>query len=298
MSEIDYRGRFAPSPSGLLHAGSLATALGSWLAARAANGRWVIRIEDLDTPRNQAGADLEILRQLDLFGLRSDEPVVWQSKRISFYEKALENLIHHGLCYPCACSRKDIEANLARQGIQRQRHTELIYPGTCRSHPQGINHQTCAWRAKLPPNTHIGGQDLNHQVGDFVLKRADGIFSYQLTVVVDDFLQGITHIVRGADLLDNTPRQLWLQEVLGYPHPNYIHLPLVVNQAGEKLSKQTHAPELNPKNDIQVIELLHQAGKHLGLILPEPIKESSLSKEEWLEQAMNCWREQKSTTSF
>lgn len=306
MSEITYRGRFAPSPSGLLHAGSLATAIGSWLDARAANGRWLIRMEDLDTPRNQVGADQEILRQLSLFGLESDEKVIWQSESLERYQSALDQLIESDLSYPCQCSRKDIERALEGHGVVRQRHQELIYPGTCRIHPPNpettplINHlvkpsvkpsvkssvKPLAWRAKLPPDTLITGQDLNLEVGDFILKRTDGIFSYQLAVVVDDDYQKITHIVRGADLLDNTPRQIWLQQVLKIPSLHYMHLPIVVNEEREKLSKQTQAPAVLPQNEKEVIQYLQKAGEHLGLVLP---KEALTSRSEWLNQATKAW---------
>jgi len=311
MSETNYRGRFAPTPSGLLHAGSLATALGSWLDARAARGRWLIRMEDLDTPRNEPGAGEMILSQLAKFGLTSDEPVRWQSQHIPHYENVLQRLIETGYCYACRCSRKEIEEALAAQGIVRQRHQELIYPGTCRHKPwgralsqavdqnmdQNLNpdsNRPIAWRAKIPLNTIIDDQDLNHEVGDFVLKRADGIFSYQLAVVVDDFEQEITDVVRGADLLDNTPRQLWLQDVLGYPHPHYRHLPLVLNEDGEKLSKQTHAPVLDPQSEQDALLLLCQAARNLGLEkidseLGSPTAVASMTVAQWLERATRCW---------
>lgn len=286
MQKTSYRGRFAPSPSGLLHAGSLATALGSWLDARASGGTWLIRMEDLDTPRNQAGADLEILKQLSLFGLESDEPVIWQSKSLERFEKTLQELIEKNLCYPCQCSRKEIELTLAKQGIHRERHQEIIYPGTCRTKNIDITSHQCAWRAKLSENTAILDQHLNTEVGDFVLKRADGIFSYQLAVVVDDDFQKITDVVRGADLLDNTPRQIWLQNALKISTPRYKHLPLVLNESHEKLSKQTKAPELLPKNEEEVVRLLENAGEHLGLNLP---KQKDLSRSEWLTKAVNAW---------
>lgn len=286
MAKTIYRGRFAPSPSGLLHAGSIATALGSWLDARASRGTWLIRIEDLDTPRNQAGADLEILRQLSLFGLESDEPVIWQSKSLERYQNSLERLIEHDLTYPCKCSRKEVEVALEKQGVRRQRHQEMIYPGTCRDQAIDPSLYKCAWRAKLPPNTVISGQHLNIEVGDFILKRADGIFSYQLAVVVDDDFQKITDIVRGSDLLDNTPRQIWLQQALQLSTPRYKHLPLVLNEEQEKLSKQTKATPLIPKNEQETIELLGDAAQHLGLDLP---KENAIPISEWLARAVNAW---------
>lgn len=294
MSNIKYRGRFAPSPSGLLHAGSLATALGSWLDARAANGDWLVRMEDLDTPRNQTGADEGILEQLAKFGLISDEPVIRQSSRLDAYQKALDQLILLNLAYPCRCSRKSIEDRLLTQGIHRERHHDLIYPGFCRDlavkdvpNPQV---ETCAWRARVP-NITINGQDLAKEVGDFVLKRADGIVSYQLAVVVDDAAQKITHIVRGMDLLDNTPRQIWLQEELAYLTPKYLHLPLVVNSSNEKLSKQTQASAVLPKTNAEVLAYLNQAALHLGMHMPE--KPSTLA--EWLLVATQSWQSRSKT---
>jgi glutamyl-Q tRNA(Asp) synthetase len=290
MSEITYRGRFAPSPSGLLHAGSLATAIGSWLDARAANGRWLIRMEDLDTPRIQAGADEAILRQLSLFGLESDEKVIWQSKSLERYQRALNQLIQNDLSYPCQCSRKDIERALERNGAVRLRHQELIYPGTCRIHPPSRESSPftapLAWRAKLPFDTIISEQHLNLEVGDFILRRADGIFSYQLAVVVDDHYQKISHVVRGADLLDNTPRQIWLQQALKFANPHYMHLPIVCNEAHEKLSKQTQAPAVLPKNEKEVMGFLQNVGQHLGLTLPQ---EAHTSRSEWFKQASKAW---------
>lgn len=289
MSTLNYRGRFAPSPSGLLHAGSLVTALGSWLDARAAGGTWLVRIEDLDTPRNEPGADHQILAQLAQFGLISDEPVVWQSKRTHLYQNALDSLISKGFCYACRCSRKDIENHLLGLGIERQRHQELVYPNRCRDLPKSQVPnpaiEQCAWRAKLPEHLTILGQSLNQTVGDFVLKRADAIFSYQLAVVVDDHEQQITHVVRGADLLDNTPRQIWLQTVLGFSHPHYVHLPLVLNNTHEKLSKQTKAPPVFPKTTSETLVHLYDAAKHLGLSIPTGI----LHVKDWLNCAVQAW---------
>lgn len=294
MSKLKYRGRFAPSPSGLLHAGSLATALGSWLDARATNGDWLIRMEDLDTPRNQPGADEEIIKQLAQFGLMSDEPIVKQSSRLEIYQKTLNQLISEGLAYPCRCSRKSIEDRLLAQGIHRERHQDLVYPGFCR-HLSGKDApnpatEVCAWRAKVP-NINILGQELASEVGDFVLKRADGIISYQLAVVVDDDDQGITHVVRGMDLLDNTPRQVWLQQVLNYPSPEYLHLPLVVNDANEKLSKQTHAEAILPKSNSEVLDYLNEAAIHLGI---KAIPQSS-TLAEWLLAATQSWKDRRKT---
>ncbi len=246
-----YRGRFAPSPTGPLHAGSLVAALASWLDARAHDGAWLVRIEDVDTPRCVPGADEEILRQLAACGLVPDEPPQWQSRRTARYQAALDHLVAERHAYPCACSRKDIELALRALGRERPRHGELVYPGTCREGLQGKPAR--AWRLRVPDGTvawtdrrtgvHL--QDVAHEVGDFVLKRADGLYAYQLAVVVDDAAQGITHVVRGEDLVDNTPRQLLLQRALEVPQPSYLHAPLVLGPNGEKLSKQNGAQALD-----------------------------------------------------
>jgi glutamyl-Q tRNA(Asp) synthetase len=246
-----YSGRFAPSPTGPLHAGSLVAALASWLDARAHGGRWLVRIEDVDAPRCLPGADAEILRQLAACGLLPDEAPQWQSRRQPLYQAALDRLVREGLAYPCACSRKDIEAASRALGRERQRHGELVYPGTCRAGLAGKAPR--AWRFRVPDglvrwhDRLLGpqAQDVAAQVGDFVLKRADGLFAYQLAVVVDDADQGITHVVRGADLADNTPRQRLLQQALGLPAPAYLHTPLVLGANGEKLSKQNGAAPLD-----------------------------------------------------
>ncbi|MEY4112956.1 MAG: hypothetical protein RL082_1461, partial [Pseudomonadota bacterium] len=243
-----YRGRFAPSPTGPLHAGSLASALGSWLDARAHGGQWLVRIEDVDTPRTVQGSDQIILQQLIACGLYWDEEVVWQSKRTALYQAALDQLNKDQMTYRCICSRKHIEETLRASGAELGRHEDLIYPGSCRN--QNRQEEKAAIRVALPGSCvlqfkdrmkGVQSQDLTTQVGDFVLRRADGLFTYQLAVVVDDHLQDITHIVRGEDLLSNTARQLYLQQILGYQIPSYLHLPLVTNAAGEKLSKQTQA---------------------------------------------------------
>ncbi|MBK6008507.1 tRNA glutamyl-Q(34) synthetase GluQRS [Ramlibacter ginsenosidimutans] len=246
-----YRGRFAPSPTGPLHAGSLVAALASWLDARAHGGAWLVRIEDVDTPRCIPDADREILRQLAACGFVPDEPPQWQSQRTDAYQAALDRLVAEGKAYPCACSRKDIEVALRALGRTRSRHGELVYPGTCRDGLGGKAPR--AWRFRVPEGTvawtdrrtgvHL--QDVAHEVGDFVLKRADGLYAYQLAVVVDDAAQGITHVVRGEDLVDNTPRQLLLQRALQVPQPSYLHAPLVLGPNGEKLSKQNGAQPLD-----------------------------------------------------
>lgn len=254
-----YRGRFAPSPTGPLHAGSLVAALASWLDARAHRGQWLLRIEDVDRPRCVPGADAEILRQLAACGLVPDEAPTWQSRREPFHQQALDRLVEQGLAYPCACSRKDIELALRAQGRDRPRHGELVYPGTCRN---GLHGQEArAWRFRVPEGVvpwtdrrlGVRLQDVAHEVGDFVLKRADGLFAYQLAVVVDDGEQDITHVVRGEDLTDNTPRQVLLQRALGLPTPTYLHTPLVLAPNGEKLSKQNGAAPLDVADPVAAL---------------------------------------------
>jgi glutamyl-Q tRNA(Asp) synthetase len=243
--EHRYRGRFAPSPSGPLHFGSLVSAMASWCDAVAAKGEWLIRIEDVDETRTRSGASDSILTTLDAYGFEWDGEVVRQSERSALYAAALDDLVRRCIAFACACTRKEIErAAPATSG-------ELIYPGTCR---QGMppSRQGRAWRAAVPDEAvrfqdRLQGtqkQQLAHEVGDFVLKRADGLFAYQLAVVVDDGAQGITHVVRGADLLHSTPRQIWLQRQLGLPMPSYLHHPIALDARGQKLSKQTRARAL------------------------------------------------------
>jgi glutamyl-Q tRNA(Asp) synthetase len=285
-----YVGRFAPSPTGPLHAGSLVAALASWLDARAAQGQWLVRLEDVDTPRCIPGADQTILHQLGRCGLHPDAPPVWQSQRGALYQTALDVLCAQGLAYPCACSRKEIEEAHTARGHAKERHAALPYPGTCRSGLHG--RPARAWRfntedfIKKRLLRHINkaqeainlianstltwhdrrldkqAQDVSQVVGDFVLKRADGLWAYQLAVVVDDAGQGITHIVRGEDLADNTPRQILLQKALGLPTPIYLHTPLVLGANGEKLSKQNGAAALDLSDPLAA---LCQAAQALGL---------------------------------
>ncbi len=282
-----YRGRFAPSPTGPLHAGSLVAALASWLDARAHGGRWLVRIEDVDRPRCVPGADAEILRQLAACGLLPDEPPQWQSAREPLYEAALQRLVRAGLAYPCACSRKDIEMALRAQGRERPRHGELVYPGTCRGGLHG--RPARAWRFRVAPGVvhwtdrRLGpqAQDVAAAVGDFVLKRADGLFAYQLAVVVDDAAQGITHVVRGEDLADNTARQLLLQRALGLPQPAWLHTPLVLGANGEKLSKQNGAAPLELAEPLQALDA---AASALGLRV-----HGGADPADWLRRAVPAW---------
>ena len=279
-----YTGRFAPSPTGLLHAGSLVAALASWLDARAHGGQWRVRIEDVDTPRCVPGAGEHILQQLALCGLVPDGQVLWQSRRGDLYQQALDRLVAEGLAYPCGCSRKDIEA---AQIHPTERHKALVYPGTCRL---GLNGKPArAWRLNvqavraargLPDVTRwtdrrLGPQaeDVAQSVGDFVLKRADGLWAYQLAVVVDDAAQGITDVVRGEDLTDNTARQILLQQALGLPTPRYLHTPLVLGPNGEKLSKQNGAQALDLSDPLAALNAAAQA---LGLSASGPTLEKAL----------------------
>ena len=242
MAEPGYVGRFAPSPSGPLHFGSLVAAVGSYCDARSRGGRWLLRMEDVDRPRCVPGAAEGILRTLEDFGLAWDGEVAWQSRRSEAYREALARLTQEGRLYPCGCTRREIaDSALAPDGGR-------IYPGTCRNGlPPG--RVARAWRLRVPAGEvrfvdAVQGpvaEDVSRAVGDFVLLRADGLFAYQLAVVVDDAAAGVTHVVRGADLLDSTARQIVLQRCLGLPPVHYAHLPVVVNAAGEKLSKQTLA---------------------------------------------------------
>jgi glutamyl-Q tRNA(Asp) synthetase len=274
---MTYRGRFAPSPTGPLHFGSLVSALASWLDARAHGGAWLVRIEDIDRPRTVPGAAEDILATLEQFGLRAEEPPVWQSERTARYQQALEQLRKAGLVYPCGCTRKEISDSLLHA---HARNTTLAYPGTCR---HGLNGKPArAWRLRVPDDGTAASerdtvtiafedrwqglqtQNLATEVGDFVLKRADDQWAYQLAVVVDDADAGITHIVRGADLLDSTARQIYLQRCLGVATPAYLHVPVVTNDLGEKLSKQTGATALDTKRPL---DALHAAADHLKLDL-------------------------------
>ncbi|HFC6485333.1 TPA: tRNA glutamyl-Q(34) synthetase GluQRS [Neisseria meningitidis] len=261
-----YTGRFAPSPTGLLHIGSLLTAAASYADARSNGGKWLVRMEDLDPPREMPGAASHILHTLEAFGFEWDGEVAYQSRRYALYEETLCRLKTAGLVYPCHCSRKDWQAG-ARRGADG-----FVYNGRCRHPgqrpaPQG---KQPAWRIRVPDRDIgfsdgiVGGyaQNLARDIGDFVLLRADGYWAYQLAVVADDAEQGVTHIVRGQDLLVSTPRQIYLQQCLDVPTPQYAHLPLLTNAQGQKWSKQTLAPALDLNRREQ---LLRQVFRYLNL---------------------------------
>jgi glutamyl-Q tRNA(Asp) synthetase len=268
IDPMTYRGRFAPSPTGPLHFGSLVSALASWLDARARGGAWLVRVEDIDRPRTVPGAAEDILSTLERFGMHADEPPVWQSHRTARYQEALEQLKAAGLAYPCGCTRREIADSLLHA---HTRNTTLAYPGTCRDGLHGKPAR--AWRLRVPDGDPAvitfedrwqgeQTQNLATEVGDFVLRRADDQWAYQLAVVVDDADANITHIVRGADLMDSTARQIYLQRCLGVPTPAYLHVPVVTNDLGEKLSKQNGATALDNNKPL---EALSAAARHLGL---------------------------------
>ncbi len=287
-----YVGRFAPSPTGPLHAGSLVAALASWLDAHAHRGEWLVRIEDVDTPRCIPGAAEQILAQLGACGMHPSQAPHWQSRRLPLYEDALQRLLAADRVYPCGCSRREIEDALRAQGRAVPRHAELVYPGTCRDGLHGkparaIRVRTIDARgadvriAWLDRRLGPQAQDVARDVGDYVLQRADGLWAYQLAVVVDDAHQGISHIVRGEDLADNTPRQIHLQRLLGLPTPSYMHTPLVMGPNGEKLSKQNGAMPLDLHDPLGA---LRQAGEVLA------IHGSGRTVSDWLGSAVAQWR--------
>lgn len=307
-----YRGRFAPSPTGPLHFGSLVAAVGSYLEAKRHGGQWLLRMEDLDHPREQQGAADSILRTLEACGMGWDGDVMYQSRRSEAYRCALAQLETRGLVYPCGCSRREIadsyvtfarsahDAHLARASGRGARseggYTDArIYPGTCRA---GLAPGKAARAVRLRVNDSaiefedaLQGsirQNLATEVGDFVLLRADGLYAYQLAVVVDDGEQGITDVVRGADLLASTPRQIYLQRLLGLPTPRYLHLPAAVNAAGDKLSKQTLAPPVDARDPVPA---LAQVMDFLGQTPPAQLARASLA--EFWDWAIAHWDAQR-----
>ncbi|MEX2163316.1 MAG: tRNA glutamyl-Q(34) synthetase GluQRS [Sulfuricaulis sp.] len=285
-SAHSYCGRFAPSPTGPLHFGSMVAAVGSFLQARQQGGQWLVRMEDLDPPREVPGAADDILRTLEVFGLHWDGEVVYQSRRSTLYKEALEKLKTKNALYPCACSRREI-ADSSVNGVDGP-----VYPGTCRD---GIplGRAPRAWRVKVDgqqvefKDAVQGPQSRNlaQDFGDFIVQRADGFFAYQLAVVVDDVEQSITEVVRGADLIESTPRQVHLQRLLNLPTPKYLHLPVVLNAQGEKLSKQTLAAPLDPARPLPA---LIQVLRFLGQEAPKELAEGS-TEDFWRWVAAN-WR--------
>ncbi|MBR7799569.1 tRNA glutamyl-Q(34) synthetase GluQRS [Undibacterium fentianense] len=288
---LPYRGRFAPSPTGPLHMGSLVAAMASYLDARAHAGIWLLRIEDLDFERSVKGADREIIQSLQRCGMQWDEEIIWQSARTIHYQDALDKL--KPWVFPCACSRKEIADSRVRMGLSNAQ----IYPGTCRNGIQnGVTAK--AFRLRVPDgkaseihfHDRLLGfqwQDLSAEVGDFVLKRADGFWAYQLGVVVDDAEQRITHIVRGSDLLDSTARQIYLQSLLGYSTPFYLHIPVVNNADGEKLSKQTGALAFDKGSKDLLNDALCPAAEFLNLRLST--KPTSITQ--FWEYATDAWKQ-------
>ncbi len=281
-----YVGRFAPSPTGPLHAGSLVAAMASYLDAKAHGGAWLVRIEDIDEARTMPGAAEGILQTLLSCGMQWDGEVVWQSRRKELYQAAFDRLGEY--VYPCGCTRREIADS--RLGVASD--GAAVYPGTCRAGLAPGKHAR-AFRLRVPEpgndmvrfdDAQLGPltQHLASEVGDFVLKRADGYWAYQLAVVVDDDAQGVTHVVRGSDLLDSTARQIYLQRLLQLPTPHYLHVPVVVNEVGEKLSKQTGARELD---EARPLDALSAAAAFLKLDIP-----AGASLEEFWRHAVTAWR--------
>lgn len=289
----EYVGRFAPSPTGPLHFGSLVAAVASYCDAKSADGKWLLRIEDVDKPREVKGAAQSIIETLATFGFAWDDDIVYQSNQTAHYEQALSQLKQKSLAYPCTCSRKEIADSSNIQGIEG-----VIYPGTCLHAPIKPNTPN-AWRIKTQGFTcqfkdAIQGdilQDLSNEIGDFVIKRVDGLFAYQLAVVVDDALQGVTHVIRGTDLLLSTPRQIYLQQALNLPTTHYAHIPIVKNAAGEKLSKQTLATAINP---LQAKQQLLEALSFLKQSPPDILYQATLN-EIW-QWAISNWQLSRLTT--
>ena len=280
-----YRGRFAPSPTGPLHFGSLIAALASYLEAQNQQGEWLVRMEDIDELRNVRHADNDILHTLEAYGFEWQGEVIYQTQRKQAYQDALDQLQEQELIYRCICSRSQIKEQAEHGPLG------IIYPGTCQNSNHSEHHDH-AVRLRTA-NRHIefsdaimgvSGHNPHTSLGDFIIRRRDGLFAYQLAVVVDDAWQGITHIVRGYDLLESTPRQIYLQQCLGYPSTQYAHLPLAVNPQGDKLSKQTHAPAVDTGHTVNT---LLKAMKFLNQQPPEELEQASLN--EFWQWAKNNW---------
>ena len=278
-----YIGRFAPSPTGPLHFGSLLAAVASYLRARKLGGDWLLRIEDVDPPREQPGAADEIIRALDAYGFEWDGEIIWQSVSRPEHDRAVQTLLREGMAYACGCSRRDL-ADAPRSALG------IIYPGTCR---QGCDAEETAIRVRTTDDPvgfndllqGVQSQQLESESGDFIVLRRDGLIAYHLAVVVDDYLQGITEIVRGIDLMDSTPRQIWLQQLLGYPTPDYLHIPVATHPDGQKLSKLTGAPGIPLRGKRRVLVAALDA---LMLRPPADLATNSLS-EIWT-WALNNWQ--------
>lgn len=286
----DYIGRFAPSPTGPLHFGSLVAAVASYLDAKAHDGQWLVRMEDLDKPREMLGAADDILRTLEQYGFEWDGDVIYQGQRNELYQAYLDHLKQQNLIYPCGCTRKEIDA-IAHAGIEG-----AVYPGTCRdSLAEGKTERALRVRVDVDSLSFIDRlqgvitHHMQQEIGDFVLKRADGLFAYQLAVVADDAEQGVTHVVRGADLLNSTTRQIYLQQQLGLFTPAYAHIRLVMNEAGEKLSKQTHAAPISSQD---ALTTLKAAMQFLGLTIDEDID----SQDALFSYAATLWSKQAKQT--
>ena len=283
-SRTSYVGRFAPSPTGPLHLGSLACAMASWVDARAHEGTWLVRIEDIDPPRDIPGADRLILELLAAYGMTSDRAVVWQHDRNERYEEIFNDLKNRHLVYGCACTRAEIFAADAQLGLARG-----VYPGTCRNGTQGRPPRAWRFAATSDPVSFVDRwcglqtQNVEKETGDFVVRRADGLWAYQLAVVIDDADAGITDVVRGQDLLDNTPRQMLLQRAIGAASPRYMHIPLVTDAHGDKLSKQRKAAAATSEDRLGTLDALWV---HLGF---ERIGADNVNA--FWQEAINQWKE-------
>jgi len=278
-----YRGRFAPSPTGPLHFGSLIAAVGSYLQARHCHGEWLIRIDDIDPPREQKGASKDILKTLEDFGFEWDAEVLYQSTRQRHYQEAVDELIGQSKAYFCSCSRKSILQKIEH----RKEQSDIVYPGFCRNRSLQKSESSTNLSTRLLSNKepitfidkHLGKQkfDIEKEIGDFILQRRDGYFSYHLASGIDDAEQGITEVVRGSDLLKCTPCQILVQQALELKTPQYCHLPIAINETGQKLSKQNHATAINSENSVV---LLHKTLKFLGQMPPIELLEGD-QKDIW-----------------
>ena len=297
-SNIPIIGRFAPSPTGPLHFGSLIAAVASYLCARQhPQGQWLLRIEDVDTQRKQKGATNAIINALEKYGFTWDGEITYQSQRSAYYEEALAQLSQ--ISYPCSCSRKDLQASVNPNNFS------YVYPGNCQNGMQNPELKTPSIRLKTTDEElcfqdgiqpELFCQNIKHEIGDFIIKRRDGLFAYQLAVVVDDHLQNVNQIVRGADLYDKTPRQIYLQHLLGYNTADYYHFPVAVSSNGKKLSKQNGAPEITVKNEKKMLDNLIKAMEFLGQSPPKANTFSNL--ETFWQWAIVNWSTTKISTTM